>query len=300
VAQRFSVLLPTHNRADVAGFAIQSVLAQTFDDFELLIAGDGCTDDTEGVVRGFADPRIRWMALPKAPHLGYANRNVALREARGELIAYLAHDDLWLPDHLERLSAVLDADGSELAYSLLLVVSPDGIITPRIANIDDPRTMAQLMELKLGIGITCVIHRRDCLEKYGYWDDSMPRGADTELWRRYVKGGGFRSFSYLPVPTAFHFQAIWRTQSLKNRLRLKLNVLEGSLPSELSVRVPAGITEQQAVWQYLSGDLPGRTRQLRRAVQVELDRRASAAYPSALLRFMNEQYKKVRSTVTRG
>jgi hypothetical protein len=157
--------------------------------------------------------------------------------------------------------------------------------------------MAQLMASRLGIGISCVIHRRDCLEKYGYWNDSMPSWADTELWRRYVKEGGFRSFSYLPVPTAFHFQAVWRTQSWKNKLRLKLNELEGSLPPELSVTVPAGITEQQAVWQHLSGDLPGRTRQLRRAAQVELDRRASAAYPSALLRFMNEQYKKVRSTV---
>src|SRR5262245_52316667 len=120
---RFSVLLPTHNRADVLGFAIASVLEQSEPDFELLIVADGCTDGTRDIVASFADPRIHFYDLPKAPFFGYANRNVALQEARGRLVAFAAHDDLLLPDHLALMGDLLERSGVEWGYSRPLWVS---------------------------------------------------------------------------------------------------------------------------------------------------------------------------------
>jgi glycosyltransferase involved in cell wall biosynthesis len=94
VSPRFTVLMPTHYRPDVIGFAIQSVLNQSETDFELFIVGDGARPETAAAVGRFTDPRIRWFDLPKTPGFGYVNRNIALRESRGELIAFAADDDL--------------------------------------------------------------------------------------------------------------------------------------------------------------------------------------------------------------
>src|SRR5262249_36884049 len=127
---RVTILLPTHNRADVLGYAIQSMLWQTERNFELLIVGDGCTDNTPDVVAAFRDPRIRWFDLPKAPHRGYANRNIALRQARGHYVAYAQHDDITFPDHVERLIATIDESGADWVYSRPLWVMPDGVVLP--------------------------------------------------------------------------------------------------------------------------------------------------------------------------
>ncbi|HUP58779.1 MAG TPA: glycosyltransferase family A protein [Thermoanaerobaculia bacterium] len=284
---RFTVILPTHNRADVLPFAIRSVLAQTVADFELLVAGDGCTDSTAAVVQSFGDDRIRWLELPKAPHFGYANRNVALRQARGELIAYMAHDDLWLPDHLEILGRALDEDGVDLAYSLLLLVSTRGVVTPKIQNLNERALLQKMCRgLRRGLGISCVAHRRDALERFGYWDEAIPRAGDTELWCRIINGGG--RFTYVPVPTALHFVAAWRKATWRYRLFVAVCLLEGSLPPELRFSIPDGMSEQETLWRHLSGDLRTRTRDLRRAVQLHLDRRVSAPYLSNVLALLND------------
>ncbi|MBN9008582.1 MAG: glycosyltransferase family 2 protein, partial [Rhizobiales bacterium] len=135
---RITVLLPTHDRPDVLSFAIESVLWQTEEDFELLVVGDGCTDATRDVVRRFSDRRIRWFDLPKGPLSGYNNRNAALQEARGHYIAYGQDDDIFLPDHLARLAAELDATGSEWGYCRTLWCVPKGYLLPVLVNLTNP------------------------------------------------------------------------------------------------------------------------------------------------------------------
>src|SRR5271166_2413327 len=89
-------------RASVAT-PVVSVILQTFTDWELLVMGDGCTDDSAEVVARFTDPRIRFVNLPERVGDQSGPNNEGARIARGRYIAYLNHDDLWFPDHIERM-----------------------------------------------------------------------------------------------------------------------------------------------------------------------------------------------------
>jgi glycosyltransferase involved in cell wall biosynthesis len=97
-----SVVIPTFNRAYVVGQAIESVLAQTLTDFELILVDDGSTDNTAAIVKGFADPRLRYLRQSNSGS-GVA-RNRGVDESTADLIAFLDSDDLWMP---EKLAAVV-------------------------------------------------------------------------------------------------------------------------------------------------------------------------------------------------
>jgi glycosyltransferase involved in cell wall biosynthesis len=122
---RVSVIIPTYNYAEVLPYSIGSVLWQSFEDFELLVVGDGCTDASEEVVRQIDDPRVRWFNLPCNTGNASGPNNEGLRRARGELIAYLGHDDLWLPNHLAPLVEAIDK-GADFAYATAVQVDGDG------------------------------------------------------------------------------------------------------------------------------------------------------------------------------
>ena len=121
-----TVILPTYNWSSVLRHAIASVLRQTFTDFELLVIGDGCTDDSAQVAAESGDPRVRWIGLPENSGHQSGPNNDGTREARGEIIAYHGHDDLWLPHHLAVMVEALQSSGADLAHSLCLMVPHEG------------------------------------------------------------------------------------------------------------------------------------------------------------------------------
>ncbi len=96
------VVLPTYRRPHTIGFAIASVLRQTHRSFTLHVVGDGCSAETEAVVRAFDDARVRFRRFPKAAGFGYVHRNVVLKESDAPYVAYMTDDDLWFPDHVHR------------------------------------------------------------------------------------------------------------------------------------------------------------------------------------------------------
>lgn len=269
-APRFSILLPTHNRADVLSYAIRSALWQTEKDFELLIAGDGCTDNTAEVIGSFPDPRIRWFDLPKAPGIGYANRNIVLRQARGTLVAYLAHDDIWFPDHLEKLGSVLTARDAEFVYARSLAVDLRGRMTPYWFNLEVPRHRAGLARGRSALTMCSVVHTCECLAKYGYWSESLLRGGDTELWYRILTLGGSSRLAFFPEVTSLHFVADWRETDAQRRTDVTgwlLNgFLEDKLPPALRLSNDSARSQQEAAWLRLSRDPSTSVADIRRAV----------------------------------
>jgi glycosyltransferase involved in cell wall biosynthesis len=278
-----SILLPTHNRADVLRYAIESVLAQTVRSFELLIVGDGCTDHTAEVVRSFRDRRLRWYDLPKAPHFGYANRNLALREARGAYIGFMAHDDLILYDHFERCLLALETHRNlDLVYTRPLWVTPDGYIIPLAYTLYDAHTYHLFMSRQInGIPATCVVHRRSCFERCGYWDESLPGCGDWDMWVRIIESGSGRNFAFLPDPTSLHFRAIWRTDANAGPRELitwrAFYDQTPSFPEALKVDIPEGMPEQQVFWARISEDPRAWAGRVRWAVTHALDLRVADA-----------------------
>lgn len=289
-----SVILPTHNRAEVLPFAIRSILQQTIVDLELLVVGDGCTDNSGEVVRSFRDPRITWMDFPKAPNFGYANRNIAFRQAKGEFISFLAHDDIVFPDHLEQLLAEIDNPDIDLVYSRPLWISRSGIVTPSFFNLDRP----ELLELFLAllaqeIPASCVLHRRTCFSRYGYWNEELSSCGDWEYWVRIIKGSQNKNFRFLAIPTSLHFLASWRTPDQISpaiqRDRLRAEDKKDTFPS-LQLPLTPELTEQECVWNLMKSDPDKWVKWLRSEVQRICD--GQVAWAERKIAELSEQDQK--------
>lgn len=205
----FTVLMPTHNRADVLPFAIRSVLNQTVEDFELLVVGDGCTDGTAQVMAQITDPRVTWLDLPKAPGFGYANRNIALGQARGALFAFAAHDDLYLPDHLERMARMFEIDSVQWAYSRPLWVRDDGVVVPFFGNVAFGAA-ARHFRVANTIPAGCVVYRRNLHDSAGGWPADIAKGGDWHMWQTMLDGLPPTAMRFVREPTQLHFRANWR------------------------------------------------------------------------------------------
>lgn len=198
MSPRVTVLMATYNWSSVLPYSIGSALLQTYRDFELLVLGDGCTDDSEQVVRGIDDPRVQWIDLPRHGHQSGPN-NAGLARARGEYIAYLGHDDLWLPHHLEVLVAALDA-GADVAHSAIAFVPADG-------GVRHASTLAP----------TSAAHRRSMIDVIGGWRDyrQLTVMPEEDLWQR-AHAAGMR-FTFVPRLTAIKFPAAWRRDVYRER-----------------------------------------------------------------------------------
>ena len=174
-----TVVIPTYNWSSVLRCAIESVRRQTYRDWELIVIGDGCTDDSERTVASFDDSRIRWKNLHQNSGSQTAPNNAGIEHAQGTYVAYLGHDDVWFPDHLARLVAAAETAGAGLAVSTCL-------------SLGLPRSNIRWLQPGSGfpqggsVAPSAVMHRRDLVAEVGGWRDyrELSEPPDVEFVAR--------------------------------------------------------------------------------------------------------------------
>jgi hypothetical protein len=181
---RVSVVIPVLNRPLAVRQAIDSVLAQTVQDFELIVVDDGSTDATPETLASLSDPRIRVIRHPQRRG-GSAARNTGIRAARADYVAFLDSDDEWLPTKLERQLELFGRSQEHVAlvYTGMQGVYADGsrrtYLPLRIPNL----ARALLTDNVIG-GTSVGMLRRSALEAVGGFDESLPAAQEMDLWLR--------------------------------------------------------------------------------------------------------------------
>ena len=183
-----SVVIPTYNRIATIGPAVESVLAQTYSDIEIIIADDGSTDGTCESLASYGE-RVR---IVKQPNRGpSAARNLGVRAASGDILAFLDSDDLWLPEKIERQVAVLEAGGNGVPCCICnaMLESEPGKFTTSfdVAGIKCDKesgfivNMPQLLATRFLLFNQVVAVRRQVFERIGGFNEDLWLLEDHEL-----------------------------------------------------------------------------------------------------------------------
>jgi glycosyltransferase involved in cell wall biosynthesis len=184
-----SIVLPTFNRLEHLRPAVDSVFAQTFTDWELIVADDGSEAETVTYLAALADqPRVRVLRLPHSGNVP-AVRNAALRAARGEYIAFLDSDDVWLPEKLALQVASLQAHPERgWSHTAFAVIDESGnLLTGARARwwpAAEGWILEPLIRMEVVVAISSAIVRRQLLEQLGGFDPEQRVCEDYDLWLR--------------------------------------------------------------------------------------------------------------------
>ena len=205
-----SVVIPTYNRAGYLREAIESVRAQTFGDWELLIVDDASTDGTRELVESYAQqsPHIRYLWQDNRERA--AARNAGIRAAQGQYVALLDSDDVWLPQHLERcLEEFRGCPEAGVVYSGSYFVDADGRIVGRQRLRRPQGTLAEQMVATYnsgGCNASSCVAQRYVFSRVGVFnEDPLLSGSeDWELWVRLAAQAIFRTTRVHTVHVRLH------------------------------------------------------------------------------------------------
>jgi glycosyltransferase involved in cell wall biosynthesis len=184
----FSVVLSTYGRGEHIRPTVESVLRQTYFDFELIAVGDGCADETAEVVESFKPREVSWYNLEKNTGSQSFPNNLGIAKATGNWIAYIGHDDIWSPHHLERLRALIEADSElDFAVSGCVYYGPKDSGIYYVTGMFD----GEGAPFEHFFPPSSLAHRREIVELIGGWRDPRAVAApvDCDFLLRAVHAG---------------------------------------------------------------------------------------------------------------
>lgn len=184
----FSIVLTTYNRGRHIVPTIESVLQQSFTDYEVIVVGDGSNEETERVVRSFTSGKTTWRNLPENSGSQSFPNNEGIRNACGRWICYLGHDDIWTADHLARLRAAIDTDPvADFVVSGCVYHGPEGSESYYVTGLFESSDAA----FEHFFPPSSLCHRRDVIDRIGEWRDprSIRPPVDCEFLLRAAHAG---------------------------------------------------------------------------------------------------------------
>lgn len=186
---KVSVIIPTHNRAKLLERAIKSVLEQTYANFEIIVVSDGSTDETDLIMQKYKnqDARIKYISYYPAKGANHA-RNIGIKAAEGEYIAFLDDDDEWMPKKLElQIQEFVKNDRIGLVYTgIQIIYHRDNGKDIMYYSLPKKRgNLSKDILINNWIGTTSsVIIKKTIFEKVGGFDETLKALQDYDLWIR--------------------------------------------------------------------------------------------------------------------
>ncbi|GAB4129687.1 MAG: hypothetical protein OHK0045_04890 [Raineya sp.] len=179
---KFSLIIPTYNRANLIPKNLQSILEQSHQDFEVIIVDDGSTDNTQAVVCNFLNEKIHYFKIPNGERA--KARNFGIQQAKGEFVSFLDSDDLLLPNYFEEATHFILQNPQSVFFSLAYqVTDPQGNIIYK----QNKRKGNLAKQLATGNHLSCigVFVKREIIQKHLFNEQRELSGTeDYELWLR--------------------------------------------------------------------------------------------------------------------
>lgn len=186
---RATVLVPTHDHGPTLRYSVASAMAQTVDELEILVVGDGVPDVTREVMADLCDrdKRIRFFDNHKAPRRGELLRHAALSEARGRIVCYLCDDDLWFPEHVETMERLL-AD-AEFAHAYDAAIEPDQTFRSSVGDLSLPVLRSHLLAGFNFVPLSTAAHRLSAYRRLPFGWRTTPERTPTDLymWQQFME-----------------------------------------------------------------------------------------------------------------